>query len=171
MEGTAHKVARGACGRFLAAASQQGPLTQPAAELRGAAESPAQAERFIGRAVRVAEAPDFLRQEEVAQYDGGCRTAGPAAAMALTFVRDREYAAARGGIKRLQCGIDYPRRADETQGQATHVPLSRQAVEAFQAPGSRWQVVIGVPRASAREQADERDRSLALYRWAISTRP
>lgn len=124
---TAHKVAR-ACGQVFRYGIASGRCERnPAADLRGALKSRPKPKPMA--ALSAAELPTFLRK--IDEYDGDLQTKLALQLLALTFVRTNEL--------RSACWIEIdfekaewviPAERMKTRS-PHHVPLSRQAVEAF----------------------------------------
>jgi integrase len=124
---TAHKVSR-ACGQVFRYAIASGRCERnPAADLRGALKARPKAKPMA--ALAAADLPDFLARIDA--YDGEAQTRLALRLLALTFVRTGEL---RGAT---WAEIDLDKREWTIPGERMkakaphHVPLSRQAVEAF----------------------------------------
>jgi integrase len=124
---SAHKVAR-ACGQVFRFAIAAGRCDRnPAADLRGALKAKPKAKPMA--ALAVADLPDLLKGIEA--YDGDVQTRLALNLLALTFVRTNELRSAAWAEMDLdKAEWTIPAERMKT-GAPHHVPLSRQAVEAF----------------------------------------
>jgi integrase len=134
---TAHKVAR-ACGQVFRYGIASGRCERnPAADLRGALKARPKPKHMA--ALPASELPTFLRK--IAEYDGEVQTRLALRLMALTFVRTTELRGATWGeidFDKAEWTIPAERMKTNTPH---HVPLSKQAVEAFrtlQAMNGKW---------------------------------
>jgi integrase len=134
---TAHKVAR-ACGQVFRYGIASGRCERnPAADLRGALKGRPKPKHMA--ALPASELPTFLRK--IDQYDGETQTRLALRLLALTFVRTTELR----GSTWAEIDLDkaewtIPAERMKT-GTPHHVPLSRQAVEAFrtlQSMNGKW---------------------------------
>lgn len=138
---TAHKVAR-ACGQVFRYGIASGRCERnPAGDLRGALKARPKTNHMA--ALPASELPSFLRK--IDEYDGELQTRLALRLMALTFVRTTEL---RGGT---WAEIDFDKAEWTIPGERMktkaphHVPLSRQAVEAFrtlQEMNGKWPRVL-----------------------------
>lgn len=126
---SAHKVAR-ACGQVFRYAIAAGRCDRnPAADLRGALKARPKPKPMA--ALGAGDLPDLLRRIEA--YDGELQTRLALRLLALTFVRTNELRGAAWAEIDLD-KAEWTIPADRMKtGAPHHVPLSRQAVEAFRA--------------------------------------
>lgn len=134
---TAHKVAR-ACGQVFRYGIATGRCERnPAADLRGALKARPKPQHMA--ALPASELPDFLAK--IDGYDGEVQTRLALRLLALTFVRTNELRGASWAeIKLDKAEWTIPAERMKTKA-PHHVPLSRQAVEAFrelQAMNGKW---------------------------------
>ena len=134
---TAHKVAR-ACGQVFRYGIASGRCERnPAADLRGALKARPKPKHMA--ALPASELPTFLRK--IDEYDGELQTRLALRLMALTFVRTNELRGATWAEIDLD-KAEWTIPAERMKTNAPHhVPLSRQAVEAFrtlQAMNGKW---------------------------------
>jgi integrase len=134
---TAHKVAR-ACGQVFRYGIASGRCDRnPAADLRGALKARPKPKHMA--ALPASELPDFLRK--IDEYDGELQTRLALRLLALTFVRTNELRSATWAEIDLD-KADWTIPAERMKTKAAHhVPLSKQAVEAFrqlQAMNGKW---------------------------------
>ncbi len=126
---SAHKVLR-ACGQVFRFAIASGRCDRnPAADLRGALKARPKPKPMA--ALSAGDLPDLLRRIET--YDGDLQTRLALRLLALTFVRTNELRGATWAeIDLDKAEWTIPGERMKT-GAPHHVPLSRQAVEAFRA--------------------------------------
>ncbi len=126
---TAHKVAR-ACGQVFRFGIASGRCERnPAADLRGALKARPKPKHMA--ALPASELPDFLAK--IDGYDGEVQTQLALRLMALTFVRTNELRGATWAEIDLD-KAEWTIPAERMKTKAPHhVPLSRQAVDAFRA--------------------------------------
>jgi integrase len=124
---SAHKVAR-ACGQVFRFAIASGRADRnPAGDLRGALKAKPKAKPMA--ALSGDDVPDFLRA--ISTYDGDLQTRLALQLLTLTFVRTNELrgaAWAEIGLEKGDWTIPAARMKTRTPH---HVPLSRQAIDAF----------------------------------------
>ncbi|MBM3647582.1 MAG: DUF4102 domain-containing protein, partial [Alphaproteobacteria bacterium] len=134
---TAHKVAR-ACGQVFRYGIATGRCERnPTTDLRGALKPRPKVKHMA--ALPASELPDFLRKIDA--YDGEVQTKLALRLLALTFVRTNELRGATWAELNLdKAEWIIPAERMKTM-QPHHVPLSRQAVEAFrtlQTMNGKW---------------------------------
>jgi integrase len=134
---TTHKVAR-ACGQVFRYGIASGRCERnPAADLRGALKARPKPKHMA--ALPASELPTFLRKMD--EYDGEMQTRLALRLLALTFVRTTELRCATWAEINLE-RAEWTIPAERMKMKAPHhVPLSRQAVEAFktlQAMNGKW---------------------------------
>lgn len=138
---TAHKVAR-ACGQVFRFGIASGRCERnPASDLRGALKARPKPKHMA--ALPATELPTFLKK--IDGYDGEEQTKLALQLLALTFVRTNELRSAAWTEIDLDKG-EWTIPAERMKTKAPHhVPLSRQAVEAFrrlQAISGKWPLVF-----------------------------
>lgn len=164
---TAHKVAR-ACGQVFRYGIASGRCDRnPAADLRGALKARPKPKHMA--ALPVSELPDFLRK--IDGYDGELQTKLALRLLALTFVRTNELRSATWTEIDLD-KAEWTIPAERMKTKAPHhVPLSRQAVEAFrtlQEMNGKWSWVF-VGRAPTKPMS-KNTALFALYRLGYHSR-
>lgn len=164
---TAHKVAR-ACGQVFRYGIATGRCDRnPTADLRGALKARPKVKHMA--ALPASELPDFLRR--IDGYDGELQTKLALRLLALTFVRTNELRSASWAEIDLD-KAEWIIPAERMKTKAPHhVPLSRQAVEAFrtlQAMNGKWPWVFA-GRAPAKPMS-KNTVLFALYRMGYHGR-
>ncbi len=164
---TAHKVAR-ACGQVFRYGVVTGRCDRnPAADLRGALKARPKPKHMA--ALPASELPDFLRK--IDGYDGELQTKLALRLLALTFVRTNELRSATWAeIDLDKAEWTIPGERMKTKA-PHHVPLSRQAVEAFrtlQEMNGKWPWVF-VGRAPTKPMS-KNTALFALYRLGYHSR-
>jgi integrase len=164
---TAHKVAR-ACGQVFRYGIASGRCERnPAAELRGALKARPKPKHMA--ALPASELPMFLRK--INDYDGELQTQLALRLLALTFVRTNELRGATWAeldLGKAEWIVPAERMKTKTPH---HVPLSRQAVEAFaalQAMNGKWPWVFA-GRAPTKPMS-KNTVLFALYRMGYHSR-
>lgn len=164
---TAHKVHR-ACGQAFRYAIATGRCDRnPAADLRGALQALPRPKHMA--ALPAAELPSFLRKIE--EYDGELQTKLALRLLALTFVRTNELR----GATWAELDLDKAEWIIPSERMKTkaphHVPLSRQAVEAFrslQEMNGKWPWVF--PGRAPSQPMSKNTVLFALYRMGYHSR-
>jgi integrase len=164
---TAHKVAR-ACGQVFRYGIASGRCERnPAADLRGALKARPKAKHMA--ALPTGELPDFLLKIDA--YDGEPQTKLALRLLALTFVRTNELRSATWAEIDLE-KAEWTIPAERMKTQAPHhVPLSRQAVDAFRqlkAINSKWGWVF--PGRAPTKPMSKNTVLFALYRMGYHSR-
>lgn len=164
---TAHKVAR-ACGQVFRYGIASGRCERnPAADLRGALKARPRPKHMA--ALPASELPTFL--DKIDGYDGELQTKLAMRLMALTFVRTSELRGATWAeidLDRAEWTIPAERMKTNTPH---HVPLSRQAVEAFrklQEMNGKWPWIFA-GRAPTKPMS-KNTVLFALYRMGYHSR-
>lgn len=164
---TAHKVAR-ACGQVLRYGIASGRCERnPAADLRGALKARPKPKPMA--ALPATELPTFLRR--IDEYDGDLQTKLALRLLALTFVRTNELRGAKWteiDLEKAEWVVPAERMKTRTPH---HVPLSRQAVEAFrqlQVFNGRWPWVF--PGRAPAKPMSKNTILFALYRMGYHSR-
>lgn len=164
---TAHKVAR-ACGQVFRYGIASGRCQRnPAVELRGALKARPKPKHMA--ALPASELPTFLRK--IDEYDGERQTQLALRLLALTFVRTNELRGATWAEINLE-KADWTIPAERMKAKALHhVPLSRQAIEAFrelQGMNGKWPWVFA-GRAPTKPMS-KNTVLFALYRMGYHSR-
>jgi integrase len=164
---TAHKVAR-ACGQVFRYGIASGRCERnPAADLRGALKARPKPKHMA--ALPASELPDFMGK--IAAYDGEVQTQLALRLMALTFVRTNELRGATWAEIDLD-KAEWTIPAERMKTKAPHhVPLARQAVEAFrslQAMNGKWPWIFA-GRAPTKPMS-KNTVLFALYRMGYHSR-
>lgn len=164
---TAHKVLR-ACGQVFRYGIATGRCERnPATDLRGALKALPRAKHMA--ALPASELPTFLRVIE--EYDGELQTKLALRLLALTFVRTNELRSATWAEVDLD-KAEWTIPAERMKTNAPHhVPLSRQAVDAFrrlQAINCKWQWVF--PGRAPTKPMSKNTVLFALYRMGYHSR-
>jgi integrase len=164
---TARKVAR-ACGQVFRYGIASGRCERnPAADLRGALKARPKPKHMA--ALPASELPSFLAK--IDGYDGEVQTQLALRLMALTFVRTTELRAATWAeidLNKAEWTIPAERMKTKTPH---HVPLSRQAVEAFrrlQEMNSKWTWIF--PGRAPTKPMSKNTVLFALYRMGYHSR-
>jgi integrase len=164
---TARKVAR-ACGQVFQYGIASGRCERnPAAELRGALKARPKPKHMA--ALPASELPAFLRS--IDEYDGDQQTQLALRLLALTFVRTNELRGATWSeidLDKAEWTIPAERMKTHTPH---HVPLSRQAVEAFRRLkelNGRWPWVF--PGRAPIKPMSKNTVLFALYRMGYHSR-
>ena len=164
---TAHKVAR-ACGQVFRYGIASGRCDRnPAGDLRGALKARPKPKHMA--ALPASELPDFMAK--IGAYDGEVQTQLALRLMALTFVRTNELRGATWDeidLDKAEWTIPAERMKTSTPH---HVPLSRQAVEAFrklQEMNGKWPWIFA-GRAPTKPMS-KNTVLFALYRMGYHSR-
>jgi integrase len=164
---TARKVAR-ACGQVFRYGIASGRCERnPAADLRGALKARPKPKHMA--ALPASELPSFLAK--IDGYDGEVQTQLALRLMALTFVRTTELRAATWAeidLNKAEWTIPAERMKTKTPH---HVPLSRQAVEAFrrlQKMNGKWTWIF--PGRAPTKPMSKNTVLFALYRMGYHSR-
>jgi integrase len=164
---TARKVAR-ACGQVFRYGIASGRCERnPAADLRGALKARPKPKHMA--ALPASELPSFLAK--IDGYDGEVQTQLALRLMALTFVRTTELRAATWAeidLNKAEWTIPAERMKTKTPH---HVPLSRQAVEAFrrlQEMNGKWTWIF--PGRAPTKPMSKNTVLFALYRMGYHSR-
>ena len=164
---TAHKVAR-ACGQVFRYGIASGRCERnPAADLGGALKARPKAKHMA--ALPTSELPSFL--QSIDAYDGEPLTKLALRLLALTFVRTNELRSSTWAEIDLE-KAEWTIPAERMKTQAPHhVPLSRQAVDAFRqlkAVNSKWGWVF--PGRAPTKPMSKNTVLFALYRMGYHSR-
>ena len=164
---TAHKVAR-ACGQvFRYGIASSRCERNPGADLRGALKARPKAKPMA--ALPAAELPTFL--QKIDEYDGDLQTTLALRLLALTFVRTNELRGASWteiDFEKAEWVIPAERMKTRVPH---HVPLSRQALDAFrqlQTINGKWQWVF--PGRAPTKPMSKNTVLFALYRMGYHSR-
>jgi integrase len=164
---TAHKVAR-ACGQVFRYGIAAGRCERnPAADLRGALKARPKPKHMAS--LSASDLPDFLRK--VDEYDGELQTRLALRLLALTFVRTNELRGATWAevdLEKAEWTIPAERMKSKNPH---HVPLSRQAVEAFrqlQSVNGKWSWIF--PGRAPTKPMSKNTVLFALYRMGYHSR-